>query len=84
MGGRMGTDRVTVRCDLVKIDPEKNILLLRGPVPGGEGGLVFVRQSKIDSVVAARRERVRVSAEAAAKSGKGGPKKAPASAPVKK
>jgi large subunit ribosomal protein L3 len=81
MAGRMGNDRVTVRCDLVKVDPEKNLLILRGPVPGAEGGLVFVRKSKIDAVVAARRERVRASAEeAAAKGGKGGARKAPAAA----
>lgn len=80
MAGRLGNERVTVRCELLKIDPEKNLLLLRGPVPGGEGGLVFVRRSKIDSVIVARRERVRAAAEAAAKSGKGGAKKAPAAA----
>jgi len=87
MAGRLGNERVTVRCDLIKVDPEKNILLLRGPVPGAEGGLVFVRKSKIDAVVAARRERAKASAEAAAKSGAKGAaarKGAQSSAPARK
>jgi large subunit ribosomal protein L3 len=42
--GRMGRERVTVLSQkLVKIDMEKNLLLIRGAVPGINKGLVFVR-----------------------------------------
>jgi large subunit ribosomal protein L3 len=42
--GRMGRDTVTVQnLELVKIVPERNVLLVKGAVPGGRGGLVRVR-----------------------------------------
>jgi len=42
--GRMGRDTVTVQnLDLVKIIPERNILLIKGAVPGARGGIVCVR-----------------------------------------
>jgi large subunit ribosomal protein L3 len=42
--GRMGRDTVTVQnLDLVKVIPERNILLVKGAVPGGRGNLVRVR-----------------------------------------
>ena len=47
MAGRMGGATVTVRSlDVVKIDPERNLLLVKGPVPGPNRGLLFIRQSK--------------------------------------
>lgn len=46
MAGRMGNEQVTSRNHpLVRIDPEKNLLLIKGPIPGANGGLVFVRKS---------------------------------------
>jgi large subunit ribosomal protein L3 len=86
MAGRMGGDQVTVRCDLFKIDAEKNLLLLRGPVPGPDGGLLFVRRSKVDPVVAARREKAKQAAAkaAAASAKKGGAQPAPRPAPAAK
>jgi len=46
MAGHMGSDRVTVRNHpLVKIDPENNLLLIKGALPGPNGGLLFVRKS---------------------------------------
>lgn len=46
MAGHMGAERVTVRnLDVVEIQPEKNILLVKGAVPGPNGGLLFVRTS---------------------------------------
>jgi large subunit ribosomal protein L3 len=46
MGGQMGNERVTVlNLEVVGSDPERNILLLRGAVPGPTGGLVMVRSS---------------------------------------
>jgi large subunit ribosomal protein L3 len=47
MPGRMGGERVTVQNLLVvKIDPEKNALLVKGAVPGPKNGVVFVRKAK--------------------------------------
>jgi large subunit ribosomal protein L3 len=46
MAGHMGDERVTTRSlDIVRMDPEKNLLLVKGPVPGGKNGLVEVRPS---------------------------------------
>ena len=42
--GRMGQDRVTVRnLEVVRVDPERNLLLVKGAVPGTRGRLVMVR-----------------------------------------
>ena len=44
MAGHMGDARVTQRSlDVVQIDPERNLLLVKGPVPGSNKGLVEVR-----------------------------------------
>jgi large subunit ribosomal protein L3 len=46
MAGQMGNERVTVlNLEVVESDPERNLLLLRGAVPGPSGGLVMVRSS---------------------------------------
>ena len=46
MAGHMGMDQVTTRNHpLVKIDAEKNLLLIKGSLPGPTGGLLFVRKS---------------------------------------
>ncbi len=45
MAGRMGTDRVTVRgLRVVAIDPEKNMLTIKGVVPGGKNGLLLIQK----------------------------------------
>jgi large subunit ribosomal protein L3 len=42
--GQMGNERVTQRgLTLVRVDPERNLLLVRGSVPGARKGLVEVR-----------------------------------------
>jgi len=44
--GRFGGATVTIQnLKIVKVDPEKNLLLIRGAVPGVKGGLVIVRDS---------------------------------------
>src|SRR5712691_11350816 len=44
MAGHLGVDRVTVRnLDIVKIDAEKHLILIRGAVPGANGTLVMIR-----------------------------------------
>jgi large subunit ribosomal protein L3 len=46
MAGRYGNDRVTVRnLKVVRIDEEKNLLLVYGAIPGAAGGYVVVRES---------------------------------------
>ncbi|MDP3244414.1 MAG: 50S ribosomal protein L3 [bacterium] len=43
MAGRMGGERVTVHnLEVVKIDAEKNILYLKGAVPGGRNSLLMI------------------------------------------
>jgi len=44
--GRMGGDRVTMlNLDVVQVDAERNLLLLRGAVPGPKGAVVVVRRA---------------------------------------
>ena len=46
MAGRMGAVRSTVRnLKVVRIDTEKNLLLVRGAVPGPNGGFVMIRKT---------------------------------------
>lgn len=46
MGGRMGNDRVTMQnLEVVVVDAEKNLLAVRGSVPGSKGGIVMIRPS---------------------------------------
>lgn len=45
MAGRMGTDTVTVRgLKVVSVDPENNILTIKGLVPGGRRGLLIIQK----------------------------------------
>lgn len=47
MAGRYGGDNVTVRnLEVVEIDAEDNILMVKGAVPGPNGGYVLVRRAK--------------------------------------
>lgn len=44
MGGHLGAERVTVQnVTVVKVDPEQNLLFIKGGVPGATGGVVSVR-----------------------------------------
>ena len=46
MPGRMGGDQTTVlNLDVVQIDAERNVLLLKGAVPGPKGAVVVVREA---------------------------------------
>ena len=46
MAGHLGSERVTVQNLLVaRIDAEKNLILIRGAVPGAKGGLVTIKES---------------------------------------
>lgn len=44
--GHMGVERVTVQnLQIVKVDPERNLLAIKGAVPGPRGGLLLVKNS---------------------------------------
>jgi large subunit ribosomal protein L3 len=47
MGGHMGDRRATLQSlEIVDIRPRQNLLLIKGAVPAGSRGLVFVREAK--------------------------------------
>ncbi|HEX5040740.1 MAG TPA: 50S ribosomal protein L3 [Candidatus Limnocylindria bacterium] len=47
MAGHMGDDKVTVKkLTVVKIDPERNLILVKGAVPGARNGLLLVQKAK--------------------------------------
>ena len=47
MPGRMGGERVTVQnLAVVRVDSEKQIILVKGAVPGPTNGIVYVREAK--------------------------------------
>jgi large subunit ribosomal protein L3 len=44
--GHMGVDKVTVQnLDVVKIDAEQNLLIIKGAVPGGKGALLTIKMA---------------------------------------
>ncbi len=44
--GHMGHERVTVKkLEVVRVDPERNLLLIKGAIPGPNGGIVTVKGS---------------------------------------
>jgi large subunit ribosomal protein L3 len=47
MAGHMGHERVTVRSlDVIAIDPERNLLMVKGPVPGPNRGYLMISESQ--------------------------------------
>ena len=47
MPGRMGNDRVTAQnLKVVLVDAERNLLGVRGPVPGSKGGFVMIKEAR--------------------------------------
>jgi large subunit ribosomal protein L3 len=47
MGGHMGDERVTVKkLTVVKVDADRNLLLVKGAVPGARNGLLLVQKAK--------------------------------------
>ena len=46
MAGQYGNEQVTVQnLDVVKVDAEKNLIAVKGAVPGSRGGIVFIRNT---------------------------------------
>lgn len=47
MAGQYGNERVTVKnLEVVRVDAERNMLLIKGSVPGVKGSLLFIRNTK--------------------------------------
>jgi large subunit ribosomal protein L3 len=48
MAGRMGDARITIRkLTVVKVDPERNLLVVKGSVPGKSGNLLNIRPANL-------------------------------------
>lgn len=46
MTGHMGDERVTLQnLEVIKIDVERGLVLVRGPIPGGKNGIVTIRHA---------------------------------------
>ncbi len=46
MAGQYGNERVTtLNLDVVKVDKERNLLAIKGAVPGSRGGIVYIRNT---------------------------------------
>ena len=44
--GQMGAEQVTVQnLDVVKVDPELNMIVVRGAIPGPKGGIVYLKDT---------------------------------------
>ncbi len=55
MAGRMGDDRVTIKAlRVVQADSERNLLVVKGSVPGPNGSLVIIRKGAAQMAIAAR------------------------------
>jgi large subunit ribosomal protein L3 len=48
MAGRMGNDRITVKAlEVIQSDAGRNLLVIRGSIPGPNGGVVLIRKQKV-------------------------------------
>ena len=46
MAGHMGHERVTIQnLEIVKVDAERNLIMIKGAIPGANGSLVIVRDA---------------------------------------
>jgi large subunit ribosomal protein L3 len=46
MAGRMGNQRVSSQnIEVIRIDNERNLIAVKGSVPGAKGGLVMIRDA---------------------------------------
>ena len=46
MAGQYGNDQVTVQnLSVVRVDAEKNLIAVKGAIPGAKGGIVFIRNT---------------------------------------
>lgn len=46
MGGRMGNERVTIQnLEIVRVDADKNLILIKGAIPGPRKGIVTIKDT---------------------------------------
>lgn len=79
MPGRMGDVNITVQnIEVLKVDVEKNLILVKGSVPGGDNALLYIRRSlkrplgippKVVRVQAKTKDPLKASKQAAAAGG---------------
>lgn len=49
MAGHMGDERVTVQnLEVIRVDPERNLIAIRGAIPGPRGGLIMIKKRQVD------------------------------------
>ncbi len=49
MAGHMGDERVTVQnLEIVRVDPERNLIAIRGAIPGPRGGLIMIKKRGVE------------------------------------
>jgi large subunit ribosomal protein L3 len=47
MAGQMGNERVTIcKLEVVRVDGDRNLLLIKGAIPGKPGGLLSIAPAK--------------------------------------
>ena len=75
--GQMGVDQVTVQnLDVVKVDPELNMIVVRGAIPGPKGGIVYLKNTV--KTIVEKKAATAVSVNPQKQSGRGNPQKASA------
>ena len=51
MAGRLGVERVTIKnIDIVKIDKDRNLLFVRGAIPGHKGSYLILNKSRVKRI----------------------------------
>ena len=76
--GQMGDEQVTVQnLDVVKVDPEYNLIAVRGAIPGPKGGIVF-EQSTVKTRVEKKGPAAGISNNPQKAAARGNPQKASA------
>ena len=46
MPGHMGAENVTIQnLEVVRVDAEKNLILVKGAVPGNKGSMLVIKES---------------------------------------
>jgi large subunit ribosomal protein L3 len=49
MAGHMGDERVTVQnLEVLRVDPERNLIAIRGAIPGPRGGLIMIKKRGVE------------------------------------
>jgi large subunit ribosomal protein L3 len=50
MAGQMGNEQVTVQnLEVVKVDPELNMIAIRGAIPGPKKGIIYIKNTVINA-----------------------------------